>query len=496
MEREFLLTLDQSTSGTKALLINKKGQIISKCTREHKQYYPQAGWVEHDPNEIYENVKITIREVLASSGTSPDQLASISITNQRETALIWDRETGEPIHKAIVWQCRRTASMCEEMKIDGHEPFIRSKTGLLLDPYFSATKWKWLLDQMNDQKIKGNWLAGTMDSWLIWKLTGGAVHATDYTNASRTLLFNIHSLQWDKELIHLFGLEELTLPEVKVSDDIFGYFSDPDIFETSSPIPICGVMGDSQAALFAQRCTKPGMVKTTYGTGSSVLMNVGSKPVSGADGLVTALAWKLKDETQFALEGIIHTSGDSLKWAKDNLNLFETYDDLEQLISSVEDTDGVYVVPAFVGLGAPYWDANARAAFIGMNRSTTRAHLLRACIESIAYQVYDVIDLMNKETNIPIFELRGDGGASKNAILMQLQSEILDKPVITSKTAELSAFGAAYAGGRGIGFWNDEEIDHIYQTEGTYIPSWSKDKRLQKLTGWHSAVRSVLTSKK
>ena len=492
MKDRYLLTLDQSTSGTKALLIDKHGQIIGKCFRDHQQYYPQAGWVEHDPIEIYENVKSLIKEVLATAHLS-EQLVGLAITNQRETALLWDRETGLPIHRAIVWQCRRTAELCNEMKQAGHEPLIHEKTGLLLDPYFSATKWKWLLNFMKNKGYEGKWMAGTMDSWLIWKLTGGSVHATDYTNASRTLLFNIHTLQWDEELIQLFGLENLILPKVRASDDQFGYLAEPDLIQDGyEQIPICGVMGDSQAALFAQRCIRPGMVKATYGTGSSVLMNIGSQPVAAAHGLVNTLAWKLKDETQYALEGIIHTSGDCLKWARENMNLFSSYDELEQLISSVEDTDGVYVIPAFVGLGTPYWAPNAKAAIIGMNRSTTRAHVLRACIESIALQIKDVVDLMNKETGIPIYELRGDGGASKNPILMQLQSEFLGKPVITSKTAELSALGAAYAGGRGIGFWTDDDLDQIYQMDCTYTSSWTAEQRMEKVNGWHAAVQSVL----
>ncbi len=492
MKPTLLLALDQSTSGTKALLIDQEGKIIHKQSREHTQYYPQAGWVEQDPMEIYDNVKLLIKEVMEHTDTTAADIAFISITNQRETALIWDTETGEPIHRSIVWQCRRTASICEDMKMAGHEPSITAKTGLLLDPYFSATKWQWLLKNSNSQVPRKNLMAGTMDSWLIWKLTGGLVHASDYTNASRTLLFNIHTLEWDSELIHLFGLEELSLPEIKPSDAFFGYLADETIIENGSHIPIYGVMGDSQAALFAQRCTEPGMAKATYGTGSSVLMNVGAKPIVAKDGLVLALAWKLKTQTQFALEGIIHTSGDCLKWAKENMNLFDSYEELESLTSSVLDSDGVYVVPAFVGLGAPYWKPNAKAAFIGMNRSTTRAHVLRACIDSIAYQICDVVDLMTKETAIQLHELRGDGGASKNKQLMQIQSDFLGKPVITSKTAELSALGAAYAGGLGVEFWTEEDLNRIYQMEEKYIPLLDENQRAKINQGWQAAINSVI----
>lgn len=496
MKQNYLLALDQSTSGTKALLINKEGQIVKKRSKPHKQFYPQAGWVEHDPNEIYENVKELIKEVLAEASVSFGEISALTITNQRETALIWDAETGQPIHRAIVWQCRRTADICEEYKSSGQEPLITSKTGLLLDPYFSATKWKWLLNLIKNQEINGQWMAGTIDSWLIWKLTGGTVHATDYTNASRTLLFNIHSLQWDLELIQLFELEELLLPEVRASDDLFGYVTDPDLVEAAGiSLPICGVMGDSQAALFAQRCTEPGMGKATYGTGSSVLMNVGSEPVTGSNGLVSALAWKLKNETRYALEGIIHTSGDTIKWARDNMNLFQTFEELEQLTSSIPDTEGVYVIPAFVGLGAPYWRPNARAAIIGMNRSTTRSHVLRACLESIAYQIRDVVDLMSHETGIKLYELRADGGASKNKMLMQLQSEFLGKTVVTTKAAELSALGASYAGGLGIGFWTEENLDQIYQMEEEYFPNWKDTERESKYEGWKAAVASIMDYK-
>lgn len=492
MKPTYLLALDQSTSGTKALLINKEGQIVGNRSKAHEQYYPQAGWVEHDPLEIYENVKTLITEVMVASDVSFEQIVSISITNQRETALIWDAITGKPAHRAIVWQCRRTAEMCAQLKEAGHEEVITAKTGLLLDPYFSATKWRWLLDSIKSKQLEGKWMAGTMDSWLIWKLTGGTVHATDYTNASRTMLFNIHSLQWDQELIQLFGLEELLFPEVKESDSVFGELADPMINEQHIRVPICGVMGDSQAALFAQRCTEPGMGKATYGTGSSVLMNVGSSPTPANNGLVTALAWKLTTQTSYALEGIIHTSGDTLKWARDNMNLFSSFHELDELISSVKDTDGVYVIPAFVGLGAPYWKPNARAAIIGMNRSTTRAHVLRACIEGIAYQIRDVANLMSGQTGITLQELRADGGASKNAILMQLQAEFLGKTVITTKTAELSALGAAYAGGLGTGFWNEDDLDTIYQIENKFNPSWQAAERDAKYDGWKNAVTSIM----
>lgn len=497
MDKPFILAIDQSTSGTKALIVNRAGQIIARRSMAHEQIYPQAGWLEHDPVEIYTNVKTVIRQVMQDAGVLPSQLALLAITNQRETALIWDKTTGQPIYNAIVWQCRRTADMCEDYKARGYEQMVKDRTGLLLDPYFSATKWRWILDHVpgaRDRMARGDLLAGTIDSWLVWKLTGGQVHATDYTNASRTSVFNIQTLTWDEELVDLFTLSPGMLPEVKSSTDLFGYTADPDLF--AEQVPISGVIGDSQGALFGQLCFKPGMAKATYGTGTSVLMNVGPKPVVSRNGLVTAIAWGYKGEVHYALEGIIHTSADSLKWARENLGLFQSFEEAEQLATELPDNDGVYLVPAFVGLGAPYWDAHARAAFIGMSRRTNRAHLIRAALESIAYQVRDVFELIKSESGVDLQVLRADGGAAGNRFLMQFQADMLQTEVMTSAVPELSAMGSVYLGGLGMGVWSDpDEIARLMPTSNRYVPHMAPDLADRYYQGWQKAVERVLTSR-
>jgi glycerol kinase len=466
---------------------------MARSVAVHKQHYPAEGWVEHDPLEIYEKVKQTATEALRMAGIEPGRLAAVAITNQRETALIWDKTTGMPIYNAIVWQCQRTADVCATLKAAGHEPTVHAKTGLLLDSYFSAAKWGWILKRVPEakQKLKeGKLLAGTVDSWLIWKLTGGRTHATDYTNASRTSLFDICSLRWDAELCRIFGVPMELLPEVKSSDDIFGYTEDPDLFDAR--IPISGIIGDSQAALFGQLCLEPGMAKATYGTGTSVLMNVGDRPVASGNGLVTAVAWGIGGKVTYALEAIIRSSGDSIQWVRDNLGLFDSFEEMDRLLGQVPDSGGVYLVPAFVGLGAPYWDPYARAAITGINRGTGKAHIVRAAMESIAYQVCDAAELMQSETGIRLKELRADGGASDNATLMQFQADMLETPVAQSEVAELSALGSVYLAGLGVGFWTS--IEDILRQPRTYLrynPAMEPGRRERQYAGWKRAVASV-----
>jgi len=493
---KFILAIDQSTSGTKALVINCDGSIVAKSAAAHEQIYPAPGWVEHDPVEIYENVKRTAREALMRAGIGAVQLASLTITNQRETAVMWDRTTGKPVHHAIVWQCQRTADECAAMQAAGFTPMVRSTTGLMLDPYFSASKWHWMLcnaDGARELLAQGKLLAGTMDSWLLWKLTGGNVHATDYTNASRTSLFNIYSLQWDAAMCDLFGVPQDVLPAVKFSDDLFGYTADTDLWPEA--VPISGVIGDSQAALFGQHGWEPGMAKATYGTGTSVLMNVGDKPALSDQGLVSAIAWGRGGDIVYALEAVIRVSGDSIKWVRDNLGLFHSFEEMGTLLAQAPHNEGVYLVPAFVGLGAPYWDPYARAAITGMSRSTGKAHMVRAALESIAYQVRDAVELMHAETGIQLKVLRADGGASDNAVLMQFQADMLDTSVAKSDVAELSAMGSAYMGGLGTGFWTSvEEIPTQHFTYRSYEPSMHTHVRESHYTGWKRAVATVLSN--
>jgi glycerol kinase len=492
-QKNHILAIDQSTSGTKVLLVNEKGQIIHKCSESHKQFYPQAGWVEHDPIEIYENVKRLMKELVQTSGISQDELAVLAITNQRETVVVWDKETGVPVYNAIVWQCRRTSDICQELKDQGYEELIQSKTGLKADPYFSASKIKWILDHVEGVKGKakeGKLLLGTIDSWLIWKLTCGKVHATDYSNASRTLLFNIDTLQWDDELLNLFDIPRSMLPSIKNSNEIFGVTEDLNLPFTT--LPISGVIGDSQGALFGQKCFEPGMAKATYGTGTSVMMHTG-KLVRGTNGLVTSIAWGINGQVEYALEGIINSTGDVIKWLKEQLELIDSFDDAEELASSIPDNQGVYLVPAFVGLGAPYWKPSTRAAILGMSRNTGKPHIVRAALESSAYQVKDVIELMQSESNIQIKTLKVDGGATSNRLLMQYQADMLDINVIASKVAELSSMGSVYLAGLGIGIWKTiEDIYKLNHEHFEYLPLMTTDERDKYYQGWKQSVHGVL----
>lgn len=494
MTKDYILVIDQSTSGTKALLADRSGGIAARASAEHRQYYPRAGWVEHDPLEIYGKVKETVRSVMGQAGIGPEQLAALTLTNQRETAVMWDRATGQPVHRAIVWQCQRTADMCQALREKGLEDTVRRKTGLVLDPYFSATKWRWMLDHAEgaEQLLEqGRLLAGTVDSWLLWKLTGGKVHATDYTNASRTSLFNIHTLAWDEELTSLFGVPSALLPEVRGSDEVFGVTADRDLFDAE--VPISGIMGDSQAALFGNQCFRKGMAKATYGTGTSVLMNIGEQLRPVGNGLVTAVAWGKGGRVTYATEAVIRTSGDCIRWVRDNLGLFDTFEEMEELLKQAQTNEGVYMVPAFVGLGAPYWESEARAAILGMNRGSSKSHVVRAALESIAYQVYEAVELIQAESGIPLQELRADGGASDNPVLMQFQADLLKRTVVKPQVAELSAMGSAYMGGLGVGFWSSqEELASLETPARRYEPAMEDGVRERNLEGWKRAVACVL----
>lgn len=491
----YILAVDQSTSGTKAMIVNREGEILGKCSKEHNQYYPQPGWVEHDPVEIYENVKEVLKGVVKDVGLAPSDMDVLAITNQRETVVVWDKNTGLPVYNAIVWQCRRTAGICDELKHEGFEDIIKDKTGLMVDPYFSATKVKWILDNIpgaREKAEKGELLLGNIDSWLIWKLTAGKLHATDYTNASRTQLFNVKTLRWDTELLQIFDIPESMLPQIKCSDDIFGNTESGEVFEES--ISISGVIGDSQGALFGQQCFEIGMAKATYGTGSSVMMNIGERYIESQNGLATAVAWGVKGKVEYALEGIIHCTGDTLKWVKENLGLFRDFSQVEPMINSIKDNEGVYVVPAFAGLGIPYWDAYARAAIVGMTRGTNKNHIVRAAVESIAYQIKDAVEVIKNESGIELKELRADGGPTENKFLMQFQADMLKSNVAKAAVAELSSMGSVYLAGLGVGIWKSkDEIKSLRKASKVYNPSMEEAIRERYYSGWKSAAKSVLT---
>jgi len=495
MLMDYIIAIDQSTFGTKVLLVDSTGKIVSKQATPHQQYYPQPSWVEHDPMEIYDNVKQLLNDMLRSQAVLYQHIKGLAITNQRETIVIWDKTTGLPIYHAIVWQCRRTVDYCETLKKQGYEKKFYEKTGLTLDPYFSSTKVMWILDNVKGAREKaesGQLLLGTMDSWLIWKLTDGQVHATDYTNASRTALFNIHTCQWDQEILDILEIPQTMLPMVKSSNEIFGYISNEE--SAAKGFPISGIIGDSQGALFGQKCFEPGMAKATYGTGTSVLMQTGDL-IRVENGLVTSIAWGIDGKVEYALEGIIHSTGDTINWLKDQLELIEDVNELEPLARSIPDNQGVYFIPAFVGLGAPYWDAYARAAIVGMNRDSGKAHIARAALESIAYQVKDVVELLQQESGISIKELRVDGGATANKLLMQFQADVLDTGVRVANLAELSAIGSVYLAGLGFGVWNSiDEISELNRKDEIYQPGSPSDLKDIWYRGWKDSVSKVLRS--
>lgn len=489
----YVLAIDQSTSATKVMLFDQNATLIHRVSLSHHQYYPQAGYVEHDANEIFQNTINGIEKLLDATNTSPDQIVSLAITNQRETSLIWDKNTGEPVANAAVWQCQRGREYCDLLKKQGLESKVKEKTGLIIDPYFSASKLMWFMQNvsgLHEKAKQGNLLLGTMDTWLLYKLSGGKVHATDYSNACRTMLFDIKTLSWDDELIRLFDLETSMFPELKYSDEIFGYTDPSVIFDRA--VPIAGLLGDSHAALFGQNCTTPGFGKATYGTGSSVMMNIGNEPLEPPKGLVTSIGFGRNRTIDYVFEGNIHATGDTINWLKNEMQLINDASETEALASSVEGNGGVYLVPAFVGLGAPYWDNEARACIVGMSRNSTKAHIVRAALESIAYQIKDLVDLMGTESSVQLKELRVDGGPTRNNLLMQFQADVLQGTVERANIEEISALGATFMAGLATGFWKDmDEIKALRKSDRVFSPEM-KDSEVNLLySGWKKAVEKA-----
>lgn len=490
---QYILSLDQGTTSSRCILFNRKGEIVSQAQKEFTQHYPQPGWVEHDPMEIWSTQLGVAREAMARVGATHEEIEAIGITNQRETTIVWDRKTGKPVYPAIVWQCRRTADRCDRLREKGLTEFFRSRTGLLLDAYFSATKLSWILDQVPEARSRaeqGDLLFGTVDSWLIWNLTGGAVHATDVTNASRTMLFNINTMEWDREILAELDIPKAMLPEVRPSSCAFG-MTDPNLFGGS--LPISGVAGDQQAALFGQTCFTSGEAKNTYGTGCFLLMHTGDTPVFTDSGLLTTVAASVGDTRAYALEGSVFIGGAVIQWLRDELKLIHSAQETEELARLVPDTAGVYLVPAFVGLGAPYWDPYARGVITGLTRGAGRSHVVRAALESIAYQTYDVLKLMEEASGIRLSTLKVDGGASANQFLMQFQADLIQTRVERPVCIETTALGAAYLAGLAAGYWKDtEDVKANWQVDRSFSPEWEPDKVKSMLIGWHESVRRSL----
>ncbi|MEJ1222031.1 glycerol kinase GlpK [Sediminicola sp. 1XM1-17] len=489
---QYIIALDQGTTSSRAVIFNKAGNIVSSAQKEFTQYFPKPGWVEHDPLEIWSTQAGIAAEALVKKGLNGSNIAAIGITNQRETVVVWDRKSGEPIYNAIVWQDKRTAQYCDHLKAQGKSELIREKTGLVIDSYFSATKVKWILDHVEGARQKaeaGDLILGTIDTWLIWKMTLGEKHITDVTNASRTLLFNINTMAWDDELLALFNIPKSMLPQVKQSSELYGHTSGTII---AGKIPIAGIAGDQQAALFGQMCTKAGMVKNTYGTGCFMLMNIGEKPIVSKNNLLTTVAWKINGKTTYALEGSVFVAGAVVQWLRDGLKIIKSSSDIEALASSVRSTEGVYFVPAFAGLGAPYWNQKAQGTLFGITRGTTDAHVARAAIESIAYQTMDILKAMEADARLTIKELRVDGGATVNNTLMQFQSDVLNTTTIRPKVIETTVMGAAYLAGLAVGYWDSmEEIQEIWQTDVHFTPTVERDEIEQGIKGWYKAVEAL-----
>lgn len=493
----YILALDQGTTSSRAILFDDEGSIVSSAQKEFEQIFPEPGWVEHDPNEIWSSQAGVAAEAVTKAGIRADRIGAIGITNQRETTLVWDRQTGKPVYNAIVWQDRRTATITDRLKKEGLENKFRDKTGLVLDPYFSGTKIKWILDHVDGAREKaedGRLLFGTVDSWLIWKLTAGKKHLTDVTNASRTLVYNIRENGWDDELLEILDIPKQMLPKVCPSSEIYGETAG-EVFNAS--IPIAGIAGDQQSALFGQVCTQKGMAKNTYGTGCFMLMNTGNKPIASKNKLLTTIAWQLGDEVEYALEGSVFIGGAVVQWLRDGLGIIKKSSDVEALARQVDHTDGVYLVPAFSGLGAPHWDPHARGTMTGITRGTTAAHIARTALDSIAYQSADLLNAMASDSGIELKELRVDGGASVNDLLMQFQADILGVSVVRPTITETTALGAAYLAGLAVGFWkNKDEIAQYWKVDQTYEPSMDT-KRVQELyAGWHEAVERAKGWKK
>ncbi|MCF8275406.1 MAG: glycerol kinase GlpK [Flavobacteriales bacterium] len=489
---KYVLALDQGTTSSRAILFDKNGAIFASSQKEFTQFFPKAGWVEHDPMEIWSSQLEVAQAVLKDNGVSAKDVAAIGITNQRETTVVWDRKTGKPIYNAIVWQDRRTASICDKLKADGYEKEIRNRTGLVVDAYFSGTKVKWILDNVKGARRRaeaGELAFGTVDSWLIWNLTGGKTHVTDYSNASRTLIYNINELKWDKKLLKAIDVPESVLPEVKDSSSVYGK-TEKSLF--GGEIAIAGIAGDQQAALFGQACFEPGMAKNTYGTGCFMLMNTGETPVKSKQGLLTTIAWGLDGKVEYALEGSVFIAGAAIQWLRDGLKMIDESPDSEYFAMKVKDTDGVYVVPAFAGLGAPYWDMYARGAMFGLTRGTTKQHIIRATLESLAYQTKDVLDAMQKDSKITLNALRVDGGACANDLLMQFQSDILQTDVQRPKVIETTALGAAYLAGIAVGFYKKDQISKNWAIDRTFKSGMSSAESKKLYKGWQKAVERTM----
>lgn len=492
--KQYILALDQGTSSSRAIVFDETGKSCAVAQREFRQIFPKSGWVEHDPHEIWSSQASVIAEAIAMMDINGLNIAGIGITNQRETTIVWDSETEEPIYNAIVWQDRRTSDYCDELKSRGLTDMIRQKTGLIIDAYFSATKIKWILDHVpgaRERAAKGKLLFGTVDTWLIWRLTRGEVHVTDVSNASRTMLFNINTLEWDQELLDLFDIPRSMMPEVKSSSEVYGH-TKTTIF--AHKVPIAGIAGDQQAALFGQMCTEPGMVKNTYGTGCFLLMNSGEKPILSKNNLITTIAWKIGDKVNYALEGSIFVGGSVVQWLRDGLGIINSSSEVEALASRVPDTNGVYFVPALTGLGAPWWDQYARGTIVGISRGTNTAHIARAALEGIAFQTMDITNAMSLDAGIPLKALKVDGGASRNNLLMQFQADILGTQVIRPQVVETTALGAAYLAGLAVGYWSSiDDIRKQWQVDRVFEPSWEEDKIQTAKAGWHDAVKRTLS---
>ncbi|WP_296896682.1 glycerol kinase GlpK [uncultured Megamonas sp.] len=494
MEKKYIMALDQGTTSCRTILFNHDSEIVATAQNEFTQYFPKPGWVEHNPNEIWSTQVGTMSEVIAKAGIDPQEIAAIGITNQRETTVVWDKTTGQPIYNAIVWQSRQTMEICDELKAKGLSDIFHKKTGLLIDAYFAGTKVKWILDNIVGAREKaeaGDLLFGTIDTWLVWKLTGGKVHVTDYSNASRTLMYNIRELKWDDELLEYLTIPKSMLPEVKPSSEVYG-MTVPSVTQ-GVEIPVAGMAGDQQSALFGQTCFKAGMAKNTYGTGGFMLMNTGSQLYDSKNGLLTTIAWGLDGEVEYALEGSIFVAGSAIQWLRDGLKVLDSAPDSEYYANKVKDSDGVYVVPAFVGLGAPYWDMKARGGIFGLTRGTTKNHIIRATLESLAYQTKDVLDAMQSDSGIKLNSLKVDGGAVANNLMMQFQSDILNVAVERPKITETTALGAAYLAGLAVGFWkNKEELVDSWQIDRKFEPNMDEKARKELYLGWLKAVRRTM----
>ncbi len=486
---KYILAIDAGTTSNRAVLVNHSGKIVETSQREFEQIFPEPAWVEHDPEEIWATQKYVIRDLLKKKSISPSEIAAIGITNQRETTIVWNRKTGKPVYNAIVWQDRRTAAFCDELKKAGHEEVIKEKTGLLLDAYFSGTKIRWILDNVpgaRDEAEKGNLAFGTVDTWLVWRLTHGKQHLTEVSNASRTLLFNIHTLEWDKELLEILDIPESMLPEVKSSSELMGHTVEEHF---GGEIPISGIAGDQQAALFGQMCVEPGMAKNTYGTGCFMVMNTGDKAIVSKNKLLTTIAWKINDEVSYALEGSIFIGGAVVQWLRDKLHIINSAKEVEALAASVEDNGGVYFVPAFVGLGAPHWDQYATGTITGLSRGSTDAHIARAALESIALQSMDVIQAMAEDSGINLTELRVDGGAVANNLLLQIQADVIQKKVIRPEIIETTAIGAAYLAGLAVGFWDGiDELKKQWAVERSFEPKSDSGEFDALVANWNKAL--------